>query len=250
MNEKFLLLAIIILAILIIVIFYVSFTKNTFSTNKTPTITKTTIQETTISSTIKTIPTTTTAQPTTTQTTTTTITSTTTSPTATTTTTSTTTTAQGYSGVGVHVGDWINYSVNETGIVSSPEVFTYSEVTKIFGPNVTMTNIHYYEDKTTSIDNQTVDVSKQFSGITSANLNVGDSRAIYTGENVPLTVSQILTRTYNGVSREVVYFNYNNATYTESLQIYFDRQTGFMLESNMSMLGISIQAILNSTNLW
>jgi hypothetical protein len=247
MNEKFLLLVIIILAILIIVIFYVSFTKNTFSTNKTPTITKTTIQETTISSTIKTIPTTTIAQLTTTQTTTTTITSTTTSPT---TTTSTITTTQGYSGVGVHVGDWINYSVNETGIVSSPEVFTYSEVTKIFGPNVTMINIHYYEDKTTSIDNQTVDVSKQFSGITSANLNVGDSRAIYTGENVPLTVSQILTRTYNGVSREVVYFNYNNATYAESLQIYFDRQTGFMLESNMSMLGISIQAILNSTNLW
>ena len=250
MNEKFLLLVIIILAILIIVIFYVSFTKNTFSTNKTPTITKTTIQETTISSTIKTIPTTTTAQLTTTQTTTTTITSTTTLSTTTTTSTSTTTTTQGYSGVGVYVGDWVNYSVKETGFISSPEVFTYSEVTEILGPNVTMTNTHYYEDKNTSIDNQTVNVSKQLSGITSANLNVGDSRAIYTGENVPLTVSQILTRTYNGVSREVVYFNDNNATYAESTQLYYDRQTGFLIEANMKFLGISIQAILNSTNLW
>ena len=153
--------------------------------------------------------------------------------------------------VGVKVGDWVKYTVNgAAGSESNPEISTKAEVIKISGSNVTVTLTHYYKDGTTSTETRTLDVSKELGSITSANLNVGDSRVSYGGNNEPITVSQILTKTYNGVSRKVVYFNYNNATYGQSLQAYYDQQTGFLLEDNISMFGMSVHDILDSTNLW
>jgi len=157
--------------------------------------------------------------------------------------------------VGVKVGDWVMYKNSLYNSKTNQNQNTNpikAEVTAISGSNVTTTITEYYKDGHTAIHNETKDISKEIDGIASPNLNVGDSRIRNipeSNESFNLTVSQILTKSYNGTNREVVYFD--EETPDESVELYYDRKTGFLLESYVTapIIGeVSIQ--LDSTNLW
>jgi len=158
--------------------------------------------------------------------------------------------------VGVKVGDWVRCNVLVNGQTANP---IKAEVTGISGSNVTMTITEYYKDGHTVIHNETKDVSKEINGIASANLNIRDSRIRNIPENnesSTMIVSQILTRNYNGTNREVAYFDEEKPD--GSVKLYYDRKTGFLLESYVSA-NINIGKVqkrfetseqLESTNLW
>ena len=166
------------------------------------------------------------------------------------------------SGIGVKVGDWVKYKTsiytprnNETQATNPIK----AEVTGISGSNVTTTVTEYYKDGHTVVHNETIDISKEINGIVSANLNVGDSRIKNIPENKEsynLTASQILTKSYNGINREVVYFD--EETPNVSIKSYYDRKTGFLLESYVSaningekvLVQFEASMQLESTNLW
>jgi hypothetical protein len=149
-------------------------------------------------------------------------------------------------GNGLKVGDWVNYSVIEFG-VANPQDFIKTEVTGISGNNVTESITHYYQDGTTNTETRSVDISTGSDFVTSANLNVGDSR---TGAPPvgTITVSQILTRSYGEMNREVAYSNQTGES--KPLQIYYDRKTGFLLEEYYGSESVLSALTLNSTNLW
>ena len=70
-----------------------------------------------------------------------------------------------------------------------------------------------------------------------------------------MIANQILTRNYNGTNREVVYVELGEPG-GGLVKLYYDRKTGFLLESNSNVnifKGVSDQSEstqLESTNLW
>ena len=154
--------------------------------------------------------------------------------------------------LGVKIGDFVHYSVNVTGV---PELeglaFLNVSVAAIDGTVVTEKIVYEYSNSSTSTEYRKVDVSTQADFVTSANLNLGDTRSVPPpGGNI--TATAILYRNYYGAIREVVLFNQ-----TEEGRIflsYYDRQTGFLLESyyELTFLGIksTITYSIHTTNLW
>jgi hypothetical protein len=154
--------------------------------------------------------------------------------------------------VGVKVGDYVDYSVNVSGIVQESGLESIkAEIVDVAGTNVTLLISYNYQNGTTTTDRRTVDVSKEADFITSANLNVGDSRSGRPPLQV-LTIDSIITRDYGSVTREVVYCNQTSTT--KSLQVYYDRKTEFLVEEYYELVQFGITAnlkySLHSTNPW
>lgn len=154
--------------------------------------------------------------------------------------------------VGVKVGDYVEYAVNVTGVPEYAGLGTINvTVVKVDGTVVTQLIIFIYKNGTTTTETRTVDVSTQADFVTSANLNIGDSRVVPPpGGNI--TVTKILTKNYYGVDREVCFFN--QTTTGRKFISYYDRKTGFLLESYYELSYFNVKAqlaySLHSTNLW
>ena len=151
--------------------------------------------------------------------------------------------------MGVQVGDWINYSISQFEGSNPDNLISFRkiEITEISGSYVTFKLVESYTDGKSSTIVNDFDAQREigFNTITSANLNVGDTRMAH-GEN--MTVSQILNRVYNGVSREVAYLTTVSGGMV--IEMYVDRQTGFVLEDNSNNSYSGFHNILTSTNLW
>lgn len=151
---------------------------------------------------------------------------------------------------GLRVGHWVKYSVSEIGI-PGPEKLEWLkvEITEIQETEITQLITKHYKDGTTKTETRTVDVSTEADFVTAPNLKIGDSR---TGAPPmgTITVSEILTREYDGVSRKVAYFE--QITENRSLQLYYDLGTGFLLEEyyELTAFGVKVAYLLESTNLW
>lgn len=152
--------------------------------------------------------------------------------------------------VGVKVGDYVEYMVDVKGVFELAELnYVKAEVKEIVGTQVTELITFRYKNGTSTSETRTVDTSTEADFVTSAYLNIGDSRVVkFPGERI--TINKILNRDYYGVSREVAYFNQ-----TEPDRVFqgcYDRKTGFLLEMYywLSEFGVEVHHSFRSTNLW
>jgi len=156
------------------------------------------------------------------------------------------------SNVGVKIGNWVRYSVYQTGThgaeLTNPEIFKKIEVTEVSGTEITEVTTSYYKDgNAVTTMPRTVDVSSNpyLEDFIAPNLNIGDL-LFHSPDVASKKVTQIMTRNYNGVDREVIYYKDSFG-----LQVYFDRKTGFLLEKNKTdSFGVINNFKLESTNLW
>jgi hypothetical protein len=153
--------------------------------------------------------------------------------------------------VGIEKGDWVKYSVIEMVIPGETRLADWIkvEITMVDGNKVTEFITTHYQDGSTENETRTIDISKDADYVTSPNLNVGDSRSIAPPGGT-ITVSNVLTKNYNGADREVAYAEQTGED--RSFQSWYDRKTGFLLESKYELLTFGVKAhfILESTNLW
>ncbi|MEM3580345.1 MAG: hypothetical protein QXH40_07595 [Candidatus Bathyarchaeia archaeon] len=157
--------------------------------------------------------------------------------------------------VGVKVGDWIKYEYT-TMVVAGGHPWVKIEVKSVSGTTVTVlltmgpsgVSIPYMPayGQTLSWDVSTGTGAFSFF-IIYANAMVGDS---VSGFGVPnlLQIQGEATRTYAGASRRVVYASYSSYGMQESC--YWDKETGVLLEWNMSAGGIEFALKAVETNLW
>jgi hypothetical protein len=171
--------------------------------------------------------------------------------------------------IGVKSGDWImlNYTfVNAPNATSSPSNVSFPFPTwmkvEILGVNATQVSVDvrmttHMSDGTEKNQNGTLDLTAgtqtglALSGlIVPANLAVGDSTYLTGYGNV--TITNETTRTYVGASRSNVLanFSYQSAQVTQQLIFYWDKQTGVIVEADIT--SVSADATLKpvETNMW
>jgi len=170
---------------------------------------------------------------------------------------------------GVKAGDWImlNYTfVNAPNATSSPSNASFSFPTwmkvEILSVNTTQVSVDvrmtaHMSDGTETNQTGTLNLTAGaetepvLSGlVVPANLTVGDSTYISPYGNV--TITSETTRTYVGVSRSIVLgnFSYQSQLVTQELTFYWDKQTGVIVEAEISSAGTNGTLRAVETNMW
>jgi len=186
--------------------------------------------------------------------------------------------------VGVKVGDWVKYNVIRIGpdsVAWTPSpmeraVWIKVEVQNVSGTTVTALEIIHLTNGSDSVSTISWDLQnvntlwRHF--IIAANLGPGDKVGEYTMwmnetevfKDVDLVLNDTVSRTYGGVTRDVNvlkfselvgYFEYWN---NNTLEYYWDRETGFLLEriwqTRYAELGSTPMSTLKleiaDTNMW
>ncbi len=162
---------------------------------------------------------------------------------------------EGGAHIGVKVGDWVKYSYYMKWS-EEPEWRTDIEWVKIevkeifeFNNSYTISILTHWKNGTESIESITRRFNEIGAPIIFANLNIGDRLEVFTDTFPDLVdVSIIMTRNYFGVDREAVFFSYSRERRTEIL--YYDRETGFLLEGYSNYWGLEHRLSPIATNLW
>jgi hypothetical protein len=149
--------------------------------------------------------------------------------------------------VGVKSGDWIEYSINYTGVPFQGHdvISARMTVVEVQGTNISVSIIsryaNGYNETTNSILNlQTGHLIDDF--IIPANLKVGD---MFIDENLGnITISSVEQRTYAGAVRTVVSASASNNTYV------WDQATGVSVEGSSQGADYTIHTIVSATNMW
>jgi hypothetical protein len=171
---------------------------------------------------------------------------------------------------GVKAGDWImlNYTfVNAPNATSSPSNASFPSLTwikvEILSVNTTQVSVDirmttHMSDGTeinqTGTLNLTIGAETEpvlFSGlIVPADLAVGDSAYVSPYGNA--TITSETTRTYVGVSRSVVLanFSYQSQLVTQELTFYWDKETGVIVETEITSASTNGTLRAVETNMW
>jgi hypothetical protein len=150
-----------------------------------------------------------------------------------------------YGGIGVRVGDWVDYSVSYYSTSPSFPESQYSsdsynrvhiEVSGVVGTNVTLLVTYFYPDNTTLSQMRSRDVSKSLIGyLILPGLGAGDPVSIEDNFYGELTVNETLNMTILGAQRSVNIVVASRALDAEEI-LYFDQATGILVESHSSSL--------------
>ena len=157
--------------------------------------------------------------------------------------------------VGVNVGDWVKYSVTRLGPdkvawggpTMKRAVWVKVEVQNISGTVITARETIHLTDGSDSITTDSWDlqgVGSWYPFIIATNLGPGDKVGDYavwvneTGEfkDVELTLNNTVLRSYGGVTKEVNVLKFSELVgffewwNNNTLEYYWDRETGFLLE--------------------
>jgi len=158
--------------------------------------------------------------------------------------------------VGVDLEDWIKYGEIMVSGVPPPladrEWFRI-EVLHVDGTNVTgITTVHYKNGTELNVTSS-VDIATGYGNLSffiiPANLTKGDS--IPAGDRGNITVDGVVTRTYAGASRKVVFANLSEP-FLYAHELYWDQETGMLVEQLFldETRGIKITYEATETNLW
>ena len=159
--------------------------------------------------------------------------------------------------VGVKAGDWVKYNVIRIGpesVAWTPPpmkraVWVRVEVQNVSGTTVTARETIHLTDGSDSVSTISWDLQKTQSAgvgeyVIATNLDLGDKVGDYTVwvnatgifKDVDLTLNDTVSRTYGGVTKEVNVLKFSELVgYFEwwnnnTLEYYWDRETGFLLE--------------------
>jgi hypothetical protein len=177
--------------------------------------------------------------------------------------------ASSESRIGVKPGDWImlNYTfVNASNATSSPSNVSFPLPTwmkvEILGVNTTQVSVDvrmtaHMSDGTETNQTGTLNLipgtetGPVLAGlVVPANLAVGDSTYITSYGNV--TITSETTRTYIGASRRIIAanFSYQIAQVTQQLTFYWDKQTGVIVEADITSANTTTTLRAVDTNMW
>jgi hypothetical protein len=171
--------------------------------------------------------------------------------------------------IGVKPGDWImlNYTfVNAPNVTSSPSNVSFPFPTwmkvEILSVNTTQVSVDvrmtaHMSDDTEKNQTGTLDLTAgtqtgpALSGlVVPADLAVADSTYLTGYGNV--TITSETTRTYVGASRSTVLanFSYQSAQVTQQLTFYWDKQTGVIVEADITSASTNATFKAGETNMW
>lgn len=162
--------------------------------------------------------------------------------------------------IGVKHGDWVKYKVTRLGLSFawdySDAVWVKVEVLEVSGTTVTIREIIHDADGSERVRNSSQDLQSgtMFSYVIAANLGPGDKigrTPVYVNneiEYVDVTLNDTDYRSYGGVTREVNQLKYSRLLKDDfapyfingTLERYWDKCTGFLLESKVQKCYIPI----------
>lgn len=158
--------------------------------------------------------------------------------------------------VGVKEGDWIEYNVTVTGNPPSPyqPVWFRTEILGVEGQTVTIKTIMNRSDGIQDITTASVNITEsQVLGdkpspfVIPANLEAFDT--FYLDDYGNVTLAGATERSYVNTSRTVVYASLS--AYGETTTVYWEQETGFLLESYQTEVGVYSMTIkASNTNMW
>lgn len=153
-------------------------------------------------------------------------------------------------GGGLQVGDWIKYNVKITPVIGKEVTPTWIKLlfTSIEGTNMTVQTTIHLSDGGEMNQTMAVDVvSGSDTGlIIPSNSRIGDSVYISGCGNISIEAES--TRTYTGIDRAAVFANHSNST--ASFTFFWDKQTGIMLEQNITQSESTTFLKVVDTNIW
>lgn len=173
--------------------------------------------------------------------------------------------------VGVEVGDWVKYSFLRTEwYPPGPKDWVKVEVENISGTNVTVRETIGLSDGSQITSIISGDILIEPVGnyyIIAANLSAGDKvlmdrvvwiNSTYTRKAVELLINATVSRSYDGLTREVNVLNWSylmpefGQVESRSEEYYWDKETGFLLEMRWKSesLGIRRSIQITDTNMW
>lgn len=169
--------------------------------------------------------------------------------------------------VGVKVGDWVKYSVSSTGPIGMPEGYVdwiRIDVQNASSPFVVFRRTTHFksgnENNDTIITDLRIDTASMY--IIATNHNVGN-RVLVERFN-EIFINDTVSKNYLGVNREAYksIYSFDTSFFNDRLhgtqEWYWDKQTGFLLETNRSVFIIGYENTtlsrwsmeIASTNLW
>ena len=150
----------------------------------------------------------------------------------------------------LEAGDWINYEVIITPILEG-EITPISlklEFVSIEGTNITMQTTLILSDGEKWKDTTNINIASDSSSglIIPPNSDIGDSININGYGNV--FIESITQLKYVGINRTTVYATYKN--FTDSLANFWDKETGIILEQNITKNELTTFLKIMDTNIW
>jgi len=167
--------------------------------------------------------------------------------------------ASSYS-VGVKNGDWVEYDITEFSEEHTERIEFMNVAGAALTLNITDTAASglTFSPEFVNINFTTLDDSSAGLNFLNArvliipsNTNVGDS--VYLGTEFGNTTIKILgetTRNYLEVDRLVIYANFSLPPLQKQYTLYWDKQTGVLVEATMSYGYVSSSLVISDTDLW
>jgi hypothetical protein len=155
--------------------------------------------------------------------------------------------------VGVHVGNEFFYGVSESADGQSNNWTIGIKVNSISGSLISVTDIEVFENGTRDAEYQyTYEVSNSTINpyFFFANLTVNDP--VYVTETGTIRVNKTINRSYASGNRETNYIIYDLEEEDVTVETYFDKETGVLVESIQKRLATDyeIRATLIDSNVW
>lgn len=150
----------------------------------------------------------------------------------------------------LHAGDWIQYNVAITPVLTGEITPTWIklEFTSIDSAIASVRTMIHLSDgnEINEIGSINIKSGSNTGFIIPANTSVADH--IYIRGYGNISVTDETTAVYTGVDRLIVSTHYSNATHT--LQFFWDKPTGLMLEQDITIEGSTTFMKISDTNIW
>ncbi len=155
--------------------------------------------------------------------------------------------------IGVNVGNEFFYHISESADGQTNNWTKGIKVNSISGSLISVMDIDVFENGTSdSVHQYTYEVSNSTINpyFFFANLNVSDP--VYVTEQVTIRVNKTIDRSYASSDRETNYVMYDLTEEDVTIETYFDKQTGVLVESiqKRPSTGYEIHATLTDSNVW
>jgi hypothetical protein len=147
--------------------------------------------------------------------------------------------------VGVNAGDWIEYTASYTGSPADYYVdWMRIDVKNVQDSDVTVDMMGAFLNGINDTESGTFDLEVGLPGamIVPANLDVGDQ--FYHEDYGNITIEETDEIISVGSKRTAVY-----ATVTQA-EMHWDKETGVLLQSEMSMNNFTLNMVVTKTNIW
>jgi len=161
--------------------------------------------------------------------------------------------AQGNVAVGVKPGDWVEYAITKEGtppiwgtmpveLASKARV----EVTSCSGMEVDITATYYIPNGEKATETYSINLTNPRLGDIIIPANISSGTQIDTFKKAPVFINGTFLKCYGGAHREVNFVNisFHRTMYGHplkcSLELYWDKQTGFLLEKIFTMTPLEV----------